>query len=100
AVLIFMAGAAMGQRGRGRDNNATPVVLKPARVFDGDMMHEGWMVLVKGDRILQAGLSVDQTGATAIDLPGTTLMPGMVEGHSHILLHAYNETPWNDQVAH
>ena len=35
-----------------------------------------------------------------IDLPGLTLMPGMVEGHSHIMLHAYNETSWNDQVAH
>ena len=35
-----------------------------------------------------------------IELPGATLMPGMVEGHSHILLHPYNETPWNDQVAH
>ena len=39
-------------------------------------------------------------GAKVIELPGATLMPGLVEGHSHILLHAYNETPWNDQVAH
>ncbi len=29
-----------------------------------------------------------------------TLMPGLVEGHSHVLLHPYNETPWNDQVMH
>src|ERR1019366_1115033 len=35
-----------------------------------------------------------------IDLPGTTLLPGLVEGHSHVLLHPYNETSWNDQVAH
>jgi imidazolonepropionase-like amidohydrolase len=76
-------------------------VLRPARVFDGDAMHEGWAVRVKGDRIEAAGpaASVDATGAKVVELPGATLLPGLVEGHSHILLHAYNETPWNDQVA-
>jgi imidazolonepropionase-like amidohydrolase len=33
-----------------------------------------------------------------IILTGKTLMPGLIEGHSHILLHPYNETSWNDQV--
>lgn len=33
-----------------------------------------------------------------IDLPGTTLLPGLIEGHAHVLLHPYNETSWNDQV--
>jgi imidazolonepropionase-like amidohydrolase len=77
-------------------------LLKPARVFDGETMHEGWAVLVRGDRVEAAGplANLDALGAKAVDLPGTTLMPGLVEGHSHILLHAYNETPWNDQVAH
>ncbi|MEO6236478.1 MAG: amidohydrolase family protein [Vicinamibacterales bacterium] len=77
-------------------------VLKPARVFDGDTMHEGWAVRVRGDRIEAAGpeASVAAPGATVTDLPGTTLMPGMVEGHSHVLLHPYNETSWNDQVLH
>ena len=77
-------------------------VLKPARVFDGETLHEGWAVRVRGDRIEAAGplASIDTAGAKAIDLPGATLLPGLVEGHSHILLHPYNETPWNDQVAH
>jgi imidazolonepropionase-like amidohydrolase len=59
-------------------------------------------VRVRGGRIDAAGpaAAIDATGAKAVELPGTTLMPGLVEGHSHILLHAYNETPWNDQVAH
>ena len=76
-------------------------ILKPARVFDGDAMHEGWAVRVKGERIDAAGpaASVAAAGAKVIDLPGTTLMPGLVEGHSHILLHAYSETSWNDQVS-
>ena len=77
-------------------------VLKPARVFDGETSHEGWLVRVRGQRIEAVGpaASVDASGAKVVDLPGATLLPGLVEGHSHILLHAYNETPWNDQVAH
>ncbi len=77
-------------------------VLRPARVFDGNAMHEGWAVRVSGTRIEAAGpsASIDTAGAQVVDLAGLTLMPGMVEGHSHILLHAYNETPWNDQVLH
>jgi imidazolonepropionase-like amidohydrolase len=78
------------------------MLLKPARVFDCEAMHEGWAVRVAGDRIQAAGPSagVDAVGAKVVELPGATLMPGLVEGHSHILLHAYNETVWNDQVAH
>src|SRR4051812_13879335 len=77
-------------------------VLRPARVFDGETMHEGWAVRVRGDRIEAVGpaAGIDGAGAKAFDLPGATLLPGLVEGHSHILLHAYNETTWNDQVAH
>ena len=77
-------------------------ILKPARVFDGDAIHEGWVVRVEGDRIRAAGpaASMATTGATVVDLPGTTLLPGLVEGHSHVLLHPYNETKWDDQVLH
>ncbi len=77
------------------------IVLRPARVFDGDRMQNGWAVRVQGNRIEAAGpaAGVDTTGAKLIELPGATLLPGLVEGHSHILLHPYNETPWNDQVA-
>src|SRR5450756_1791525 len=77
-------------------------VLKPARVFDGETMHEGWAVRVRGSRIDAVGpaAGVSAPGAKEIDLPGTTLLPGLVEGHSHVLLHPYNETSWNDQVAH
>jgi imidazolonepropionase-like amidohydrolase len=76
-------------------------IIKPARVFDGESMHEGWVVRVKGDRIDAVGGDAAQgaSGATTIDLPGTTLLPGLVEGHSHVLLHAYSETSWTDQVS-
>ena len=77
------------------------VVLTPARVFDGDAVHAGWGVRVRGDRIEAVGADAGAAGpgVRVIDLPGTTLTPGLVEGHSHVLLHAYNETSWNDQVS-
>ena len=76
------------------------VVLRPARVFDGEAVHDGWAVRVRGDRIEAAGpaAGINVTDAKVLDLPGTTLIPGMIEGHSHVFLHAYNETSWNDQV--
>jgi imidazolonepropionase-like amidohydrolase len=64
---------------------AQVTVLKPARVFDGESMHENWSVRVNGNRIEAAGATVDTAGATIIDLPATTLLPGLVEGHSHII---------------
>ena len=97
--LVFAQGR-QGGRGRGPRGPVTVTLLKPARVFDGETMHEGWVVLVRGDRIDSAGPSVNSDGAKVIELPGATLMPGLVEGHSHMMLHAYNETSWNDQVAH
>jgi len=33
-----------------------------------------------------------------VELPGLTLLPGLIEGHAHILLHPYDETPWTEQV--
>jgi imidazolonepropionase-like amidohydrolase len=103
-LTLVASMSAQGGRGRGGAPAAdAPVtILKPARVFDGETMHEGWAVRVRGDRIDAAGPAsgISASGGTVIDMPGTTLMPGMVEGHSHVLLHPYNETPWNDQVAH
>jgi imidazolonepropionase-like amidohydrolase len=101
-VLVHLSSAAGAQRG-GRGGDAGEItVLKPARVFDGETMHEGWAVRVRGNRIDAAGPagSMDTSGANTVDLPGTTLLPGLVEGHSHVLLHPYDETTWNDQVAH
>ena len=99
-VLCVPLLVAAQQRPR-QEANDTVTILKPARVFDGDTMHEGWAVRVKGERIDAAGpeAAAAAAGAKIIDLPGTTLTPGLVEGHSHILLHAYSETSWTDQVS-
>ena len=83
----------------------TVYLLKPARIFDGESMlpHGDWVVLVRGEKIEVVGPASEVKApaeAKVIDLPGMTLMPGLIEAHSHILLHPYTETVWNDQVAH
>jgi imidazolonepropionase-like amidohydrolase len=83
----------------------TVYLLKPARVFDGEsaQLHDGWVVLVRGQKIEAAGPAGSVSSppdARVIDLPGLTLLPGLIEAHSHVLLHPYSETVWNDQVAH
>lgn len=79
------------------------VLLKPAAVWDGtsDAPAAGWSVLVRGERIAAVGPAAQvgtPKGARIVELPGTTLIPGMIEAHTHLFLHPYNETPWNDQV--
>jgi imidazolonepropionase-like amidohydrolase len=74
-------------------------LFKPDRVFDGEKMHTNWQVLVEGNKIKAVGSNINiPNEAKIVDLKGTTLMPGMIEGHAHILLHPYNEVGWNDQV--
>jgi len=76
-------------------------LFRADRVFDGEQMHSDWVVAVEGHQIIYAGNSsgFDQRDAGQVfELGDTTLMPGLIEGHSHILLHPYNETSWNDQV--
>src|SRR5437899_4267890 len=82
----------------------TIYLLKPAHVFDGEsaQLHDGWVVLVRGEKIEAVGPASEvkaPADAKVIDLPSLTLMPGLIEAHSHVLLHPYSETVWNDQVA-
>jgi imidazolonepropionase-like amidohydrolase len=75
-------------------------LFKPDRVFDGDQMHSDWIVLVKGKKIESCGAMTFKLPANTriVELPGATLLPGLIEGHSHLFLHPYNEVSWNDQV--
>lgn len=79
------------------------ILLRPQRVFDaaGTATHDGWVVLVSGEKIAAVGPAASVAvppGTTTIDLPGMTLLPGLIDAHSHLFLHPYNETLWNDQV--
>jgi imidazolonepropionase-like amidohydrolase len=83
---------------------ATPAatLLRPAQVWTaGEPLHAGWVVLTQGQRIVAVGPPAAvpaSAAATVIDLPGATLLPGLIDAHSHLLLHPYNETLWDDQV--
>jgi imidazolonepropionase-like amidohydrolase len=96
AVLAARASAAPGEAPAGA------LLLRPARVWTaGEPLHGGWVVLVQDRRIVSVGAQDSihaPAGATVIDLPGATLLPGLIDAHSHLFLHPYNETLWNDQV--
>jgi len=99
SLLALALTLGLGLSGVVRADDVT--LLRAAQVFDGEAMHADWIVLVEGKSILYAGAAEDvpETGVdNTIDLPGQTLLPGLIEGHSHILLHPYDEAVWNDQV--
>lgn len=83
---------------------AATTLLRPARVWAGnanESAHTGWAVLVDGERISAVGPLATiraPAGTKTVDLPGTTLLPGLIDLHAHLFLHPYNETSWNDQV--
>ena len=94
-ALALIAGAVCAQP-------SGAVLLRPAQVWTPDEpVHPGWVVLVQGQRIVAAGPAsavAAPADAEVIDLPGQTLIPGLMDLHSHLLLHPYNETSWDDQV--
>ncbi|RPJ75283.1 MAG: amidohydrolase family protein [Acidobacteria bacterium] len=109
--LTLVAWAAAFATARGQEGRSAPPsqpapaswLLRPQAVFDAtsEQAHAGWVVVVTGNKIAAVGPASSVTAprdARTIDLPGTTLLPGLIEAHTHVFLHAYNETLWNDQV--
>ena len=83
-VMLAGCGAALG---------AESLLIRPARVFTADdtVVHAGWVVLVEGERIKMVGPAATvhaPDGARVIDLPDATLLPGLIDAHSHLLLHS------------
>jgi imidazolonepropionase-like amidohydrolase len=103
AALTALAFLPLGAQPRAAARDTTPVLLRPDAVWDGDAdaPRAGWAVLVRGERIAAVGPAASvavPANARTVALPGTTLIPGLIDAHSHVLLHAYDETSWDDQV--
>lgn len=93
-ILLLLSLAVKGQQSR-------YFVLTAARVFDGEEMHSNWGIVVEGDKIIAVGPAEKLTApekALKLDFPNATLMPGLIEGHSHLFLYPYNITDWDTQV--
>jgi imidazolonepropionase-like amidohydrolase len=101
-IVASAPGASAQQRAGGAIESRT-VLLVPEAVWDGvaDAPRRGWVVLIRGTTIDAVGPAERMSapaGAERIELPGTTLIPGLIEGHSHLFLHPYSEALWDDQV--
>src|SRR5262245_10579639 len=101
-ALAFALLAALSFDAEAADRPASVVLLRPTQVWTADEpLHSGWVVLVQGNRIAAVGPASSvhaPSDAQIVDLPGMTLLPGLMDLHSHLFLHPYNETSWNDQV--
>jgi imidazolonepropionase-like amidohydrolase len=100
-ILLASAGPLLAQAKAGSEPGS--VLLRPERVFDAETeeVHAGWVVLVSGEKIAAVGPAAEvraPAGTRTLGLAGMTLLPGLIDAHSHIFLHPYNETLWNDQV--
>jgi imidazolonepropionase-like amidohydrolase len=101
-MLPLLLAALLQQPAPPPSDSTRAVLLLPAAVWDGvaDAPRRGWAVLVRGARIAAVGPAANIRNGTAerVELPNTTLLPGLIEGHAHLFLHPYDETLWDDQV--
>jgi imidazolonepropionase-like amidohydrolase len=101
-LAALLAAVSLGSLARAETPSTHAVLIRPAQVWSaGAPAHAGWVVLVEGNRIAAVGPAESiqaPAGAEVIDLPGQTLIPGLMDLHSHLLLHPYNEELWDDQV--
>lgn len=76
-------------------------LIQTETLFDGESIQNDWVIHVKDNQIAYAGPRSEYTfnnDVRTIDLTDHFVMPGLIDAHTHVLLHPYDETSWNDQV--
>jgi len=96
ALLLPVASAAA-------QNRPSDLFLTNARVLDptGERWLDHRTLIIHDGRIAKIAPAAEVTppeGAKTIDLSGLSIVPGLIDLHTHLLLHPYNEAAWNDQV--
>jgi imidazolonepropionase-like amidohydrolase len=67
-------------------------VLKAARLFDGQEMHTPGILVIKGERIVSMHAGDAGSDAQVVDLGAATLMPGMIDCHTHVAARVVPDT--------
>jgi imidazolonepropionase-like amidohydrolase len=92
----------IGSLAQGGERPRPPLLLTGAAVLDpsGAKLLAGRQVLIAHGRIVRVAADVGAVpaGAQRVDLTGLTIVPGLIDLHSHLLLHPYDEAPWDEQV--
>ncbi len=93
--LVAQSGAAPPER---------RILIRAGRLIDGlsDRAHPDQGILVVGDRIAAVGaypaVARQAEGAEQVDLSRMTVLPGLIDAHTHVLLQSDSATPYDEQL--
>ena len=89
-VLILVFATAL----HAQEEDPSRVLITNVNIFNGvdDKLATGQSVLIEGNLIKQVGPGLSADGAQVIDGGGRTLMPGMIDGHAHVMINAHFAT--------
>lgn len=86
------AGAALLMPWRVSAAQQKTIVLKAARLFDGHAMRSPGVLVIKGERIVSMNAGDAGSDAEVVDLGGATLMPGLIDCHTHVAARVVPDT--------
>jgi len=93
ALSIVAATAALAAQ----PTQAPAIVIRAARLIDGNggAPVAPAVVVVRGDRIESVGAAAAPAGARVIDLGGATILPGLIDLHTHLTSTGVH---WEDEL--